>query len=261
MRAELPNEPRLGPPVPVVPGGVRASRDRRYGDLGGRSTFVIVMLAISALAEVMVMAFTLAEVSLIDAAGSGSSATMTDIYANYDRLATWEGLHLVALIVTVVAWCVWQHRAQRNLTALGQAGLDYSPRWAVGWWFVPFANLVKPFQTVRELWKASGRDARPWRAIPTPPLIGWWWATWILSGVIDAFSGTRNETTPLSTIRAGDVASLIASVIAIACAFLAVTIVRQVRRRQADRATWYAGDAGPVAIPAPPIPPPPAPLP
>src|SRR5205809_7873998 len=64
-------------------------------------------------------------------------------------------LWLVAFLATVVVRSIWQHRAQANARALTHDGTEFTPGWAVGWWFIPIANLFKPFQTVRELWKAS----------------------------------------------------------------------------------------------------------
>ena len=66
-----------------------------------------------------------------------------------------------------IAWCVWQHRAHANLWAFARSGLRFTPGWAVGWWFVPIASLWKPFEAVRELWKASdpGSDPLSWRSV------------------------------------------------------------------------------------------------
>jgi hypothetical protein len=73
-------------------------------------------------------------------------------------------------LATGIVWLVWQHRSQSNLFALGSPGLRHTPGWAVGWWFVPFANLVMPYRTMRELGKGSRADGasrllRPWWAL------------------------------------------------------------------------------------------------
>lgn len=66
-------------------------------------------------------------------------------------------------LATGIMWLVWQHRGHSNLWARGIPGLRYSPRWAVGWWFVPFASFM-PYKTTRELWRNAGRPApRPRR--------------------------------------------------------------------------------------------------
>ncbi len=95
-----------------------------------------------------------------------------------EQLATGLGgglgsLVTLAQLATGVLWLVWQHRAQSDLYARGVPGLRYTPGWAVGWWFVPFANLVMPLVCMRELFGATAtgsgqRVRRDWR------LPAWW---------------------------------------------------------------------------------------
>jgi hypothetical protein len=86
-----------------------------------------------------------------------------------------NGIVLVLTLGTIVAWCIWQYRAQADLYARGVPDLRYSPGWAVGWWFVPFASLVMPCLTMRELWRNAGRregDISPLRSAWT--VLAWW---------------------------------------------------------------------------------------
>ncbi|QYO65100.1 DUF4328 domain-containing protein [Leptolyngbya sp. 7M] len=48
-------------------------------------------------------------------------------------------------IATIVLFLVWLYRAHKNLFSLKPTHLDFSPGWAVGWWFIPFLNLVRPY--------------------------------------------------------------------------------------------------------------------
>src|SRR5690242_15716882 len=63
-------------------------------------------------------------------------------------------LFFAAFVATAVFWVLTIHRAATNVRAFGQGGLEFTPGWAAGWYFVPFANLVKPFQAFREIWRA-----------------------------------------------------------------------------------------------------------
>src|SRR6185295_7113854 len=101
-------------------------------------------------------------IRIVERVRAGRSVTLADV-EHADTLVMASLVAWVVLFaVTGIVWCVWQHRAQRNAIELAYGKLQFTPGWAVGWWFVPFANLVKPFQTVRELWKAShgGYDGR-----------------------------------------------------------------------------------------------------
>jgi len=82
---------------------------------------------------------------------------------------------------TIVVWLIWQHQATANLWARGHTGLRITPGWAVGWWFVPFANLGMPLVAMRELDRRSSADGVPRKA---SPLLGWWWAAWLTSSLV-----------------------------------------------------------------------------
>jgi hypothetical protein len=137
--------------------------------------------------------------------------------------------------VTGIVWLLWQHRAHANLHAAGVVGLGFTPGWAVGWWFIPFANLVKPFQTVRELWKASAADAA-WKQIRTWPVIGWWWACWaagaIVGSAVGFVAGLRSDPVSVESLINVDRLGLVLIIPSIAATILAIRIVRSVTERQ-----------------------------
>ena len=66
-------------------------------------------------------------------------------------------------------------------------GLRYTPGWAVGWLFVPFANLVVPYFVFTEIWRNSipaTADASDGSAKRSSPLLIGWWIVNILPFVI-----------------------------------------------------------------------------
>ena len=145
-------------------------------------------------------------------------------------------VQLLTLVVTGIVWLVWQHRGQANLVAARVSGLRFTPGWAVGWWFVPFANLVKPFQTMRELWKASGGE-EDWRQSRTWPVIGWWWAAWLTAGVLGRVGGAVSPGRPRSrACGRGSRVLLLTELVVLAAAILAIVLVRSVMDRQGDSA-------------------------
>jgi hypothetical protein len=88
--------------------------------------------------------------------------------------------NLLLLLSTLPVFAVWIVRAHRNLPALGAQNLDVRPGWAVVWFFVPFANLWKPYQAMTTLWKAS-HDAPRWHVEDSPWWVAAWWVMWIVS--------------------------------------------------------------------------------
>ena len=92
-------------------------------------------------------------------------------------------LYLPGTVATVaeIVWLFWQHRATENLWARRYDGLRIRPGWAVGWWLIPVANLFMPCVAMLELDRRSTPDGRPRRA---SPLIGVWWAAWVIYSIV-----------------------------------------------------------------------------
>jgi Domain of unknown function (DUF4328) len=162
------------------------------------------------------------------------------------------GFMLLMFVPTAIAWLLWQYRAHANLRALGAANLSYSPGWAVGWWFIPFANIVMPYLTVRELWKASDPEAGAieWRARGGAAILGFWWtgrlamqALWQIGSVIGTDSPIVSTTTSSSALL------LAGNLVLVAWAGLAIYLVRGVEARQEAKhrriSSWAQGFASP----------------
>jgi len=59
--------------------------------------------------------------------------------------------------------------------------------WAVGWYFVPIANLFKPFGAMRELWTASHAEVDKFGG-EAPSEVKWWWGAWISGNILSSVS-------------------------------------------------------------------------
>ena len=90
--------------------------------------------------------------------------------------AIWFSLY-AACAVTALRWI---YLANSNAHALGAEGMQFTPAWAIGWYFVPLANLWKPYQAMKEIWQASATGT-DWREVKAPALLRWWWGFWLLS--------------------------------------------------------------------------------
>jgi hypothetical protein len=153
-------------------------------------------------------------------------------------LAIASTIYALVSIPTIVMWLVWQARSQRNLSALGSTGLRFSPGWAVGWWFVPVANLALPYLTMRELWKASDprSGAIDWRSQKTTPLLWLWWAGWVGAVALGSLSVTigANATSIDGSISAAYL-SMAQSLVYVIAAVLAILVVGNVDLRQQEK--------------------------
>lgn len=144
-------------------------------------------------------------------------------------------------ITTVVGFLMWVYRAHSNLQFLQPEQLDFTPGWAVGWWFIPFANLVKPFQAIREIWSESDPEVTPGGSIfsaamhSAPTYMAAWWGFWIGSNILanitsNVYNPDRNDTVTLT--GALFIVTAVANVIAAA---LAIRVVRDTTSRQEQR--------------------------
>jgi hypothetical protein len=237
----------------------------------GLSTTVVVLLSIQIVfigAEAFAL---LRRISLLNRFQSGDFSSTSQVSGADAAVDTTSGIVGVLFITTIVFWCVWQHHAQYNARQFAAGPpLQFTPGWAVGWWFIPIANLWKPFQAVRELWKAShGGDA--WRVLRTWPTIGWWWGIWIASNIhvwwgsnggSMSFGTTPNGTpvTPADVV-AHDSWELVSNLLTVVAAILAISIVRAITDLQQRLSSSWIPSA-PIGFGAPtlppPLPPPPA---
>jgi hypothetical protein len=181
----------------------------------------------------------------------------TDLGTSADFVVTMRTIDSLAFVATVVVWCVWPHRSQRNAIQLTTGGLQFTPGWAVGWWFIPIANLWKPFQAVRELWKAShGGDV--WQRVATWSVIGWWWGIWLASlvhinvGSLD-FGTTPTDNQPtIGNELFNDKWMILSLVLRVIAAVLAIKIVRAVISLQEAAPPRAPMPPEPVPLPDPP---------
>ena len=116
---------------------------------------------------------------------------MIDTVAGTDGLTLAVGLVYIAYTLVFVASIIgvgmWIHRAHANLHESGADGLEFTPGWAVGWYFIPFANLIKPFQAMRELWCASHATYDRFGS-EAPAEVKAWWGAWIAGNILSSVS-------------------------------------------------------------------------
>jgi hypothetical protein len=178
----------------------------------------------------------LLQLKLLDLAGTVSSSQFqTWAEASDQREQIVAVLFLAVLVITVVVFACWIVRANRNARALGAVGMTFSPGWSVGWYFVPIVSLWKPFQAMREIWKASVNPTG-WKSLPTDPLIGWWWAAFVLS-CITGQASFRMPTNTLDQLSASSVVSMIDDGVDIVATALALLLVERLCRIQRARMT------------------------
>jgi hypothetical protein len=123
----------------------------------------------------------------------------------------------------------WIWRSNKNLHATG-AKMEFTPGWAVGWYFIPFAHLWKPYQVMREIWNrtASGGDSE------SQTLLRCWWAAWLISIFSDNISFRLSMSEELGPLIGSSITSMMGSVGLIAAAVFLLPIVARVTKNQRE---------------------------
>lgn len=139
-------------------------------------------------------------------------------------------------VATVIAFCKWFHRAYANVQyAFQVGGLQYSPNWASGAFFIPFINLVVPYRVAREIWVGSQpgiQSVSGARAVSdSSSWIEHWWGLFLLMNalqVFDFYMAIGNITYIINFLFPG---------VAIVAALVTMRMITQIDRLQRKRST------------------------
>jgi hypothetical protein len=167
-----------------------------------------------------------------------------------------EILDILVYISCIVFFLLWLYRCYKNLPALKAGRTEYTPGWAVGWWFIPIANLFKPFGAVRDLWNESDPNFDSELnfmslSVGSPTLLHWWWAFWLLGNVASNISSRIGHADDTTELQSFSIALIIASLFGIVAAALAILVVKNITKRQEARFSRMS-DFQPQLTPPPP---------
>jgi hypothetical protein len=211
-----------------------------YRSPRARAIWTSVLLVLSSITIVIYLYMTVEVFDLRQRYEAGEFLAFSQLAEAEENLDTALIFNGLAGLAAAVAFLIWIYRASRNLRPLGALGQRFSPRWAVGWWFVPIMFLVRPYQVMAEIWRGSAPDVArltpfDWQAETVSALLKWWWALWIVSsiaGIIAAF-----EESPGGTL------DLLASALTLCDAALALAVIWRITSRQEEKHRRMIGDS------------------
>jgi hypothetical protein len=208
--------------------------------------------------ELLAVASDAVEANLFDRALSGDTFSEAEAVASDERQAAVGIGQLVVWIGCAVFFIRWLHRAYVNAGPLG-GYRRYDTGWAIGAWFVPFLNLVRPLRIVNDVWRASTRGADP------HPIVIWWWITFLADTLFARIATQRGDQDTLAELRSGSIQLLASDAFTLIPAVLAILVLRlHTRAMDARAAEIGASSAAPPApsfpgsVPPPGAEPPPA---
>lgn len=200
-------------------------------------TGLLIGLGLNLAASVGTLGMLVMQDSMIGEALGMEALDAASAEASDTRLAAVGSVEVLTYLACIVLWGMWQVRAARNARALEPlATFGFGPGWGFGYFFVPFLNLVRPYQAMKEIWTHSA---------PRPEggghgIISLWWLVWIASNVVANVSmhlGDGEKAT-LGELRSQGRLDMAATVLGIAASLCAITLVRRLNGDQLEK--WRA---------------------
>ncbi len=178
--------------------------------------------------------------------GSGGDAEQLATVAGTLRIA--QGIQLAVFAITAVFFLAWLFRLRINVRALGVRKLEFARHWSLLGFFVPVLNVVRPYQVIAEVWRASDPsvlDPFEWKSVEAPQILALWWGTFVIAVTLEfaafGFHLTAGEPA-IKSLVASSVA-IVADLAAAVCASLGFFLVGRLTATQLAKRERLQGEA------------------
>jgi hypothetical protein len=151
--------------------------------------------------------------------------------ASDDRVSALSVAYLGAFVAAAAVWTMWLRRCYENLHSFEERNLRFSVAQATWCWYIPFVNIVRPYQVTYETLERTTHNGRT-------SLVGLWWA-WNFFGGITANAVGKLPINNGQELQTSSLAWAFESLIALCSAFIAIMLVWRVTRAQQSR---HAGE-------------------
>tara|TARA_Y100001970_G_scaffold198003_1_gene240901 strand:- start:454 stop:1068 length:615 start_codon:yes stop_codon:yes gene_type:complete len=157
---------------------------------------------------------------------------------NDSRVAIVSGLYGIFLMSSFFIIGRWLFVSSKINHLSHVKNLIISPGWAVGWYFVPFANFVMPYRSLKETFKASF-NTEDWESIEVPHDFPTWWTTWIIGNILNNASLrlklNLGESTSLTQLNQIEYLDICIDLLYIINSFALLRIIEIVSNNQKDK--------------------------
>lgn len=183
--------------------------------------------------------------SLIERVLNGDDVSMAKIQSADDRQSTIGWVQNGIYVIAVIFFITWFSRAYKNLGRLGVEALRWREGWAIGAWFVPFLNFVRPKAIANDIWRGSDPHRQPRTDLLEDTSVPWyfdvWWGLFIVGWIFSriTFQHYRNAET-LSSLSSATVLLVASDALDAIAAVFAAAVVYQTVNRQRTRARVLA---------------------
>lgn len=138
------------------------------------------------------------------------------------------GVNIIGMILVLC----WIYRVMANSWALTDLEMEFTPGWAIGWYFIPFANLIKPYHAMKEIWR---ENVASYEGEPRRNNLPLWWGLWISTGIISQISMRMAGSNNASVMMTGIQTSIVSDAMSIILNLVFLSIVHVVTTSQVAR--------------------------
>jgi hypothetical protein len=215
-------------------------RKKNYSSLSKFTKLVICVLIVEVVVELIVITSDYSEIGLMNSVLNNEleySEKLSQIEMNDYRVSIISTIEFPILILSSVLFFYWFYRAYRNLESFRAVGLAFNPKWVVGYFFIPFLCLWKPYEALKEIWKVSDpyhtTEGYLWRTVKVSPILAFWWITFVLSNIIGTLllTGSFSTETLEDWIKL-DMKDIAASIAIIISDVVLIYIISKISSRQ-----------------------------
>lgn len=212
-------------------------KESNYKDAGSLTNWVRYMLYAQVVVAVIAIGSNFLEYQLLsdyqNRVYTSQERAVADGESSDQRQQVVALIHLAVFIVSGFLILRWIHRSNYNARELGATDMEFTPGWSIGYYFIPVLALWKPYQAMKEIWKASHNPIN-WQSENTSSLLGIWWFLWILNSMPgSAIFYMSNGADKLSNLMNINLASQASEVLSIPLALVTILIVNKVYTAQA----------------------------
>ena len=129
----------------------------------GLGRWLVGLIVVTALVHLAMVVADAGQLDVYNRLVAGEDVSFEQVTASDDRVGITALLGFVVFVVTFVVWIVWFRRVYGNLARLTPIPLRFGRGWAIGGWFVPLFNYIRPKQIANDIWRAC--DPAPQNAV------------------------------------------------------------------------------------------------
>jgi hypothetical protein len=202
-------------------------QDLKPNELRSKNAIILIWIVMSL--DIIAFISNYFQYDLLQTVANGGTVTSGEAVFNDIRQQIIGVVYGITYLVSGIVFIQWFRRAYFNLH-LRSSHLLYTDGWAAGSWFVPFLNLFRPFQIMKELYVETARIFTKKglsEEASSTKFLGWWWALWLINNLVAQYEFRTNLKAEIAADLSNvTFAGMIGNLISIPLAIITVKVVK-----------------------------------